>query len=105
MNERTKPKHPKWVVMLGGVLSGTAAILYVGLILAGIGLHFWTVSIAYHWEGLAPAILALLIPIGAELFWAFKVWHEVGFANLYTLAVIIYGVLWMLVAGLFAIFE
>jgi hypothetical protein len=105
MNEPTRPTYPKWVILLSGALSGAAAILYVGLILPGVGLHFWTVSMAYHVEGIGPAILALLFPIGAELFWAFKAWREFGFANIYTLAVIIYGVLCPLMAGLFAIVE
>jgi hypothetical protein len=68
MNEPTRPTYPKWVILLSGALSGAAAILYVGLILPGVGLHFWTVSMAYHVEGIGPAILALLFPIGAELF-------------------------------------
>jgi hypothetical protein len=93
MNEQPRPTYPKWVILLSKVLSRAAAILYVGLILAGVGLHVWTVSIAYHVEGIGPAILALLFPVGAELLWAFKAWREVGFANIYTLAVIIYGVL------------
>ena len=105
MNEKTTPTYPKWVILLGGALPGTVAILYVGLILAGIGLHFWTVSLAYHVEGIGPAVVALLFPIGAELFWAFKAWREFGFTNIYTLAVILYGVLCLFTAGLFAMFE
>ena len=105
MNKRTRPTYPKWVLLLSKALSRAAAILYVGLILAGIGLHFWTVSIAYHVEGIGPAILALLFPVGAELLWPFKAWCEVGFANIYTLAIIIYGVLCLLMAGLFANVE
>jgi hypothetical protein len=105
VNKRTRPTYPKWVLLLSKALSSAAAILYVGLILAGIGLHFWTVSLAYHVEGIGPAIVALLFPVGAELLWAFRAWREVGFANLYTLAVIIYGVLCLLMAGLVAIVE
>ena len=105
MNKRTRPTYPKWVLLLSKALSGATAILYVGLILAGVGLHVWTVSMAYHVEGIGPAILVLLFPVGAELLWAFKAWREAGFANIYTLAVIIYGVLCLLMAGLFAIVE
>jgi hypothetical protein len=103
MDKRTRPTYSKWVMLLGGALSEAAAILYVGLILAGVGLHVWTVSMAYHVEGIGLAIVALLFPIGAEPVWAFKAWREFGFANTYTLAVIIYGVLCLLMAGLFAI--
>jgi hypothetical protein len=66
VNKRTRPTYPKWVLLLSKALSSAAAILYVGLILAGIGLHFWTVSLAYHVEGIGPAIVALLFPVGAE---------------------------------------
>jgi hypothetical protein len=57
MNKRTRPTYPKWVVLLSKALSRAAAILYVGLILGGVGLHVWTVSLAYHVEGIGPAIL------------------------------------------------
>jgi hypothetical protein len=105
VNKRTRPTYPKWVLLLSKALSRAAAILYVGLVLAGIGLHFWTVSLAYHVEGIGSAIVALLFPVGAELLWVFKAWREFGFANIYTLAVIIYGVLCLLMAALFAIVE
>jgi hypothetical protein len=105
MNKRTRPTYSKWVMLLGGALSEAVAILYIGLILAFVGLHAWTVSMAYHVEGIGLAIVSLLFPIGAELVWAFNAWREFGFANKYTLAVIIYGVLCMLMAGLFAIVE
>jgi hypothetical protein len=52
MNEQPRPTYPKWVILLSKVLSRAAAILYVGLILAGVGLHVWTVSMAYHVEGI-----------------------------------------------------
>jgi len=71
---------------------------YIGLILGGFSLHFWTVKVVLHVEGRGSAVLALLIPVGAEIYWAIKEWRSLGFANLYTLAVIGYGGLWPLMA-------
>jgi len=73
-------------------------VFYIGLILGGLSLHFWTVKMVLHVEGRGSAIVALVIPVGAEIYWAVKVWRSLGFANLYTLAVIGYGVLWPLMA-------
>ncbi len=71
-------------------------VLYVGMILGGFGLHFWTVKVVHHVEGRGSAIVALIFPVGAEIYWAIKEWRAVGFANVYTLAVIGYGALWPL---------
>jgi hypothetical protein len=79
-----------WLRLLG--------VFYIGLILGGLSLHFWTVKMVLHVEGRGSAIVALVIPVGAEIYWAIKVWRSLGFANLYTLAVIGYGVLWPLMA-------
>ena len=49
-------------------------------------------------QGRGYAMVALVIPVGAEIYWAIKVWRSLGFANLYTLAVIGYGMLWPLLA-------
>ena len=78
---------------------------YTGLILGGFGLHFWTVKMVYHVQGRGVAIVAFMFPVGAEVFWAIKEWRAVGFANLYTLAVIGYGMLWLLMAWALAILE
>ncbi len=71
-------------------------VLYVGLILGGFGLHFWTVKVVHHVEGRGSAIVALIFPVGAEIYWAIKEWRTVGFVNVYTLAVMGYGALWPL---------
>jgi hypothetical protein len=73
-------------------------VFYIGLILGGFSLHFWTVKVVLHVEGRGSAVLALVIPVGAEIYWAIKEWRSLGFANLYTLAVTGYGVLWPLMA-------
>ena len=82
----------------------TLGVFYLGLILGGFGLHFWTVKIVHHIEG-RGWIVALMFPVGAEIYWAIKEWRLVGFGNIYTLAVIGYGVLWLLMAWALTILE
>ena len=86
------------------VLLRVLGVFYIGLILGGFGLHFWTVKIVHHVEG-RGWIVALMFPVGAEIYWAIKEWRVVGFANLYTLVVIGYGVLWLFLAWALAIVE
>jgi hypothetical protein len=87
------------------VLLRTLGVFYVGLILGGFGLHFWTFKIVYHVEGRGSAILALMFPVGAEIYWALKEWRLLGFANIYTLTVIGYSTLWPLMAWALAAIE
>jgi len=86
------------------VLLRVLGVLYIGLILGGFGLHFWTVKMVRHVEG-RGWIVALMSPVGAEIYWAIKEWRLVGFANLYTAAVIGYGMLWLLMAWVLTVLE
>jgi len=79
------------------VLLRVLGVFYIGLILGGFGLHFWTVKIVHYLEGRAW-IAALLFPVGAEIYWADQGVAYGRFANLYTLAVIGYGILWLFMA-------
>ncbi|MGA8309646.1 MAG: hypothetical protein WB755_06430 [Terriglobales bacterium] len=87
------------------VLLRVLGVFYIGLILGGLGLHFWTVKIVHRVEGRGSAIFALMFPVGAEIYWALKEWRLVGFANIYTFAVIGYGMLWPLMAWALATLE
>jgi hypothetical protein len=86
------------------VLLRVLGVLYIGLILGGFGLHFWTVKIVQHVEG-RGWIVALIFPVGAEIYWAIKEWRLVGLKNIYTLAVIGYSLLWLFLAWALAILE
>ena len=86
------------------VLLSVLGIFYIGLILGGFGLHFWTVKMVYHVEG-RGWIVAFMFPVGAEIYWAIKEWRVIGFANLYTLSVIGYAMLWLLMAWLLTFLE
>ena len=87
------------------VLLRVLGVLYIGLILGGFGLHFWTIKIVHRVEGRGSAIFALMFPVGAEIYWAIKEWRLVGFANLYTAAVIGYGMLWLVMAWVLTVLE
>ena len=82
----------------------TLGVFYIGLILGGFGLHFWTVKMVRHIEG-RNWIIALMFPVGAEIYWAIKEWRVLGSANIYTLAVIGYGMLWLLMAWALTVVE
>jgi hypothetical protein len=79
-------------------------LFYVGLILGGLGLHFWTVKMVHYVEG-RGWIVAFMFPVGAEIYWAIKQWRAVGFANVYTLAVIAYGLLCTVLAWMLTVIE
>ena len=87
------------------ILLRVLGVFYVGLILGGFGLHFWTFKIVHHVEGRGSAILAFIFPVGAEIYWALKQWRSLGFANIYTLTVIGYGMLWPFMAWALAAIE
>lgn len=87
------------------ILLSILGIFYIGLILGGLGLHFWTVKMAYHAEGRGLAIVTFIFPVGAEIFWAIKEWRIFGFANLYTLSVAGYAVLCLLMAWELTLLE
>ena len=80
-------------------------VLYICLILGGFGLHFWTVKVVLHVEGRGSAIVALMIPVGAEIYWAIKEWRVFGFVNVYTLALIGYVALWLLMIWALGVVE
>ena len=86
------------------ILLRVPGIFYIGLLPGGFGLHFWTVKIVRHVEG-RGWIVALMFPVGAEVYWAIKEWRVVGFANLYTIGVISYGMLCLLMAWVLTVLE
>ena len=49
--------------------------------------------------------MALMFPVGAEVYWAIKEWRVVGFANLYTIGVISYAMLCLPMAWVLTVLE
>jgi hypothetical protein len=72
----------------------------VGLQLWGLGIHFWTVRIAWHADGFLGAFLALIMPTVAEAWWVFKLAKGAGtFWNPYSSMIAIYLGAWIILAG------
>ena len=61
----------------------------VVMLLLGIVVHVWTVVIAYEASGVAAAVLALIMPILAQIYWFFDVMSASGtIVNVYCLSVL-----------------
>ena len=72
----------------------------VGLQLWGLGIHLWTVSIAWRAEGFFGAFLAFIMPTFAEAWWVFKLAKGSGmFWNPYSSTIAIYLGTWIILAG------
>ena len=97
--------------MTGSDHRGTlAAILLLGcqasLLLLGAVIHVWTIVLAHGTSGLLAAVVSLLLPFLAQIYWFFTAWSMAGtVANPYCLAILAWiglsaglllGVAWML---------
>jgi hypothetical protein len=59
--------------------------------LSGIALHLYTILFAYKASGFFSALLTLIFPIIAQVFWIFKTWHITGeFINGFSFYVMVY---------------
>ncbi|MGE5443743.1 MAG: hypothetical protein ACM3SR_03975 [Ignavibacteriales bacterium] len=89
---------------LGCLVSGSS---FIALGILGVAIHVWTIIIAYGVSGLGSAILALIFPVLAELYWFFRVCVMTGTAlNLYCISLLVYLGLWIsLVAHLLGVFK
>jgi hypothetical protein len=58
-------------LVVPAIVSGIAAgILFVGI-------HIYTVHLAYT-HSILQMLLTLIVPIGAQLYWLFQIWHATG---------------------------
>jgi len=64
-------------------------------LIAGALLHAWTIILSWQLSGFGAAMRDLLLPGPAEIVWAFVLYRQAGFWNLYTLSVIAVAVLQM----------
>jgi len=74
--------------------------LTLGLVLrtiawvGGLALHLWTVWFWYGQKGIIAAVIALVLPVLAEVFTFIGAWRALGFSNPYGIACLAYvGVL------------
>ncbi|OIK11967.1 hypothetical protein BIV60_17075 [Bacillus sp. MUM 116] len=61
----------------------------------GIGIHLWTIYIAYHVSGLFWAIISFFFPVLSQIYWGYKAWKIDGFDSAYIQWLIILTVLWV----------
>ncbi len=89
---------------LGCLVSGSS---FMALGILGVAIHVWTIIIAYSVSGLVSAILALIFPVLAELYWFFRVCAMTGTVlNLYCISLLAYLGLWIsLIAHLLGVFK
>ena len=83
----------------------SASIIYFGLGALGLIIHAWTVIIAFGTKGFIAAVITLALPVVAELFWGYLIWSASGiFRNLYTISLLTYAGLWILMSVLMVVF-
>jgi len=84
-----------------GFISG--GVLYLVLGIAGLLIHLWTIIISLAEKGIIAALISLVLPVVAEIYWVFASCKMTGtWFNTYTIAIISYVVLWLVAIGLIA---
>ena len=64
---------------------------YLIIVFLGLMIYVWTIVIAYYFAGIFGAILSLIFPVFAQIFWGVKLWSDSGtIMNPYCLALIAY---------------
>ncbi len=80
----------------------------IHFVLGGLGLiiHAWTVIIAFSTKGFVAAVITFALPVVAELFWGYQIWSTSGiFLNWYTISLLAYAGLWILMWVLMIVFA
>jgi hypothetical protein len=44
--------------------------------LIAVGIHLWTVCVAYHFAGIVGALISLVAPVISQLYWMNFSWHH-----------------------------
>jgi hypothetical protein len=81
----------------GCLLGGLSQLALSAL---GIIIHVVTIIIAFKASGLFAAIISAGLPVLAQIYWLYKIWSVSGiFFNIFTIAIIVYLVLWGVFLG------
>ncbi|HLQ24804.1 MAG TPA: hypothetical protein VK138_02875 [Acidiferrobacterales bacterium] len=73
---------------LFAIASGGLAGLAMLLFWAGcLGLHVYTIVVAYNASGIGAAVVTFMMPPLSEIFWFIRIWYLNGFWNGYTAAI------------------
>jgi len=76
-----------------------AGIAYVAMGILGLVVHVWTILIAFAASGLIGAVITLILPVLAQIYWFIKIWGVAGnVLNWYCMAVLAYIGCWLVVA-------
>ena len=66
-------------------------IAYPIMGILGLVIHVWTILIAFAMSGLVGAVITLMVPVLAQIFWFIKAWSLAGTVlNLYCLGILAY---------------
>jgi hypothetical protein len=83
------------------ILGVAVAILGMSMlvkVLFGVALHLFTVFVAYSASGFFAALLTLIFPVMAQIYWIYNIWANTGvFLNLFTLLNLAYVGLWVVI--------
>jgi hypothetical protein len=84
----------------------TGGLLYIVVAILGLLLHLWTILIAFGYSGIIAALISLVFPVIAELYWAFYSWKAAGtIVNTYCVSLGVYAIMFIvsiLIVGLSA---
>jgi hypothetical protein len=82
-------------------------LLYLIAGISGLAIHLWTVLIALGEKGFIAALITLVTPPFAEIFWGFYSWKYITgvFFNTYTASLIAYVVIWGIAVILVSYFS
>jgi hypothetical protein len=97
----------KNVFIGAGAVMGVIFYLIIGI--TGLLIHLWTIIISLTESGIVGALATLVFPGLAEIYWAIVAWSMTGtFANTYTLTVVGYAALFVVllcIAGIVGYFS
>ncbi len=80
---------------VGYVLVGIA---YPIMGILGLVIHIWTIVIAFTTSGLVSAVISLMLPVVAQIYWFIKVWSIAETVlNQYCLAILVYVGCWIVI--------
>ena len=84
----------KTILATTGIVTG--GLLYIVMAILGLLLHLWTILIAFGYSGIIAALISLVFPVVAELYWAFYSWKAAGtIVNTYCVSLGIYIVMFI----------
>lgn len=70
----------------------------------GIAVHLYTILVAYKIAGFFAAILALAMPLIAQIYWFIKIWINIGsFLNGYSVVILAYIAVMVVTFGTFGL--